>query len=55
MPPTPRSEPIELQNLHKNSAAGRSQKNSKRELTDIMVWLAFVNATDDGVCAHVKE
>jgi len=39
MPPTPRSEPNELQNLHKNSAVGLSQKNSQRELTDIMVWL----------------
>jgi len=35
---SPRSEHTELQNLHKNSEAGLSQKNSHRELTD-MVWL----------------
>ena len=28
--PTPRSEPSELQNLHRNSAAGQRQKNSQR-------------------------
>jgi len=42
MAPTPRSEPTELQNLHKIPAAGLSQKNSKRELTDIMAWLAWL-------------
>jgi len=42
MPPTFRSEPIKLQNLHKNSAAGFSQKNLQRELTDIMVWLSWL-------------
>jgi len=35
--PTPRSEPSELQNLHRNSAAGMPQKNSQSEWNLIMV------------------
>ena len=40
--PTPRSEPSELHNLHRNSAAGLPQKNSQREWNVIMVWLAWL-------------
>jgi len=42
--PTPRTEPIELQKMHRNSAAGLPQKNSYRERTDIMVQLAWLCA-----------
>jgi len=54
--PTPISEPSELQNLHRNSAAGLPQKNLQCEWTDIMVWqygwhgfqkCIINNATDD--------
>ena len=38
--PTPRSEYSELQNLHRNSAAGLAQEDSQRERTDIIAWLA---------------
>jgi len=37
--PTPRSE---LHNLHINSVAGLSQKYLQPELTDIVVWLAWI-------------
>ena len=33
--PTPMSEPSELQILHRNSAAGRPEKNSQCEPTDM--------------------
>ena len=44
--PTPRSEPSELQNLHRNSAAGLPQKNAQSERNDIMLCITN-NATDD--------
>jgi len=40
--PTPRSEPSELQNLHRNSAEGLPKKNSRRERSDIVAWLAWL-------------
>ena len=42
MAPTRKSEPNELQNVHRNSAAGLSNKHSLRERSDIMVWLAWL-------------
>jgi len=45
--PTPRSEPSELQNLLRNSAAGMPQKNSYHEQTQHygMAGMALSNAS----------
>jgi len=42
VPPTFRPEPKELQNVHKNSAMGLSQKNIYRQLIDIIVRLSWL-------------
>ena len=44
VPRTPRSEPSELQNLHRNSASGLPQKNSEREHIGMAV-MALSNAS----------